>query len=140
MSILNRLKQKLYTNLQLRLEGHIPNFIYLSLCVTELLGSQIYDYIDRPTVNPLSDLDQNLRRTYVPDHKTVHQILSNRQFQLLSYSVHMNADRHTDRLPVDGLCPIFDRYLQIMSKDHITNFMPVAQSLRPHERFPATAA
>ncbi|GBN49664.1 hypothetical protein AVEN_232361-1 [Araneus ventricosus] len=39
----------------------------------------------------------------------------------------MNADRHTDRLPVDGFCPKFARnLLQIMCQDHIPNFIPVA--------------
>ncbi|GBL89262.1 hypothetical protein AVEN_225806-1 [Araneus ventricosus] len=38
----------------------------------------------------------------------------------------MTADIQTDRLPVDGFCPKFERNLQIMFKDHIRNFIPVA--------------
>ncbi|GBN99199.1 hypothetical protein AVEN_196503-1 [Araneus ventricosus] len=38
----------------------------------------------------------------------------------------MTADRQTDRLPVDGFCPKFDKNLQIMCQVHIPNFIPVA--------------
>ncbi|GBM66277.1 hypothetical protein AVEN_235780-1 [Araneus ventricosus] len=38
----------------------------------------------------------------------------------------MTADMQIDKPPVDGLCPKFDRNLQIMFKDHIPNFIPVA--------------
>ncbi|GBM20431.1 hypothetical protein AVEN_222127-1 [Araneus ventricosus] len=38
----------------------------------------------------------------------------------------MTSDIQADRLPVDGVCPKFDRNLQIMFKDHIPNFIPVA--------------
>ncbi|GBM89776.1 hypothetical protein AVEN_245453-1 [Araneus ventricosus] len=38
----------------------------------------------------------------------------------------MTSDIQTDRLPVDGFCQKFDRNLQIMFKDHIPNFIPVA--------------
>ncbi|GBN97013.1 hypothetical protein AVEN_267842-1 [Araneus ventricosus] len=38
----------------------------------------------------------------------------------------MTSDIQTDRFPVDGFCPKFDRNLQIMFKDRIPNFIPVA--------------
>ncbi|GBN30361.1 hypothetical protein AVEN_45301-1 [Araneus ventricosus] len=38
----------------------------------------------------------------------------------------MTADMQIERLPVDGFCPKFDRNLQIMFKDHMPNFIPVA--------------
>ena len=34
----------------------------------------------------------------------------------------MKADRQTGILPVDRVCPKFDRILQIVRKDHILNF------------------
>ncbi|GBN68820.1 hypothetical protein AVEN_156789-1 [Araneus ventricosus] len=40
----------------------------------------------------------------------------------------MNADRQTDRLPVDGFCPKFDRNLQMMCKDHIPNFITLSSN------------
>ncbi|GBM25491.1 hypothetical protein AVEN_83931-1 [Araneus ventricosus] len=81
---------------------------------------------DRQTVNPLTDLDQNFIRTYIHDDKTVYKILSIWLFKFLSYSVRMTSNMQTDRLPVDGFCPKFDRNLQIMFKGHIPNFIPVA--------------
>ncbi|GBN30302.1 hypothetical protein AVEN_115737-1, partial [Araneus ventricosus] len=47
-------------------------------------------------------------------------------FWFSSYSAHMNVDRQTDGPPVDGFYPNFDRNLQIVYKDHIPNFIPVA--------------
>ncbi|GBM55418.1 hypothetical protein AVEN_123504-1 [Araneus ventricosus] len=38
----------------------------------------------------------------------------------------MKTARLTDRLPLDGSCPKFDRNLQIMCKDHIPDFIPLA--------------
>ncbi|GBN84038.1 hypothetical protein AVEN_218040-1 [Araneus ventricosus] len=85
------------------------------------------NYTDRQPVNPLTDLAQNLIRTYIHDDETVCQILSIQLFKFLSYSARMTADGQTGRLPLDGFRPKFDRTLQIMCKDHIPNFIPVAQ-------------
>ncbi|GBM96170.1 hypothetical protein AVEN_163844-1 [Araneus ventricosus] len=38
----------------------------------------------------------------------------------------MTSDIQTDRFPFDGFCPKFDRNLEIVCKDHIPNFSPVA--------------
>ncbi|GBO23741.1 hypothetical protein AVEN_24220-1 [Araneus ventricosus] len=46
----------------------------------------------------------------------------------------MNAERQKDRHPVNGFCPKFDRNLQIMCKDHIPNFIPVALKPRTHDQ------
>ncbi|GBN71365.1 hypothetical protein AVEN_21439-1 [Araneus ventricosus] len=87
---------------------------------------QVCDYTDRLTVSSLTDLAQNFIRTYIHDKKTVYEILSIWLFKFLSYSVRMTSNIQTDRLPVDGFCPKFDRNLQIMFKDHKPNFIPVA--------------
>ncbi|GBM15109.1 hypothetical protein AVEN_242156-1 [Araneus ventricosus] len=87
---------------------------------------QVCYYTDRQTVSPLTELAQTFIRTYIHDNKTVNQILSIWLFKFLSYSVRMTSNIQTDRLPVDGFCPKVDRNLQIMFKDHIPNFIPVA--------------
>ncbi|GBL91537.1 hypothetical protein AVEN_191449-1 [Araneus ventricosus] len=84
------------------------------------------NYTDQQTVNPSTDLAQNFIRTYIHDDKTVYQILSIWLFKFVSYSVRMTTDRQTGRLPLDGFCPKFEGNLQIMCKDHIPNFIPVA--------------
>ncbi|GBN42059.1 hypothetical protein AVEN_218863-1 [Araneus ventricosus] len=87
---------------------------------------QVCYYTDRQTINPLTDLAQNFIRTYIHDDKTVYKILSIWLFKFLSYSVRMTSNMQTDRLPADEFCPKFERNLQIIFKDHIPNFIPVA--------------
>ncbi|GBM17134.1 hypothetical protein AVEN_271876-1 [Araneus ventricosus] len=93
----NRLKPKLDIDLQLRLEGHSPNFIYLSHCVKELSSSQACDYTDRQTVNldgfgPKFDIDPHFQMI-----KLCTKFYISSYFKFLSYRVHMNTDRQTSR-------------------------------------------
>ncbi|GBN22998.1 hypothetical protein AVEN_129469-1 [Araneus ventricosus] len=111
--------------------GKLPSFrsipsLHRHLRMRMEYGEQVGYYTDRQTVSPLTDLAQNFIRTYIHDDKTVYQILSIWLFKFLSYSVRMTSNIQTDRLPVDGFCPKVDRNLQIMFKDHIPNFIPIA--------------